>query len=252
MISAGAVPKLVALLRQRSTTEEVRSNVVDALAHITAGDTAARKSIVSAGALPLLVSELDATPINETSSAAMALNNVMAALPDTRAQVLAAGPLPALISRLRSSNGEVQEETATVLRSLTLHCPQHQLQLLGAGALPPLIALLTRGSARAQEQAAGLLVILTSHPEGRVPAISAVQPLLQLIRLPSASVGLRQEAAQVLVNLAADVKTAAAMFDEGGVAILGDMLRQGEASDRCAVCWNCGCAEGRYSYASWG
>jgi hypothetical protein len=194
LVDAGVIGELVKLLLA-GTADDLQAGAAAALANLAMGDVFFLDAIVSAGAIPRLVSLLGgggglgggsgSYPAQMSCGTLMNLANTAA----NQASIAAAGAIPRLVQLLggADSSPAVQAAAAGVLRNLALLVANHA-PIVAAGAIPRLVQLLARrhdGLASAvHEFATGVLMHLARDTPAAIVAAGAIPLLVQLLEEP--------------------------------------------------------------------
>ena len=136
-----------------------------------------------------------------------------------------AGAIPQLIALLRDGCDSAKTGAASTLWNIAT-TDGYKVVIAEAGAIPPLISLVRAGSAIAQAQAAMALRTLSLNEDNRLAvAAGAIPPLVALVKNGN-DVGKRQAAA-ALWNLSLSNAAKVTIHEEGGLAVLLAVLRDG-------------------------
>ena len=162
MIAAGAVDRLVALLK--SSSSDVKAVTASALASISKNSVEGSESVVAAGAGPVLVQLLHPrlgeeaavpptsaqTLFSIRSNALAVLANLAGCVAASRSALFAAGAVPRLIAMLQSDSEDFQEKAAATLGNLVCGATESQVRATAAGAVGTLIKLLASSTEAVQ------------------------------------------------------------------------------------------------------
>ena len=227
VVSAGALPPLVALLGAESTAE-VQSAAAGALRNIICGaDNRVKVAAASAGAVSFLVALLGTQePAAVQEQAAAALQH-LAFNADSKSKIIAAGAIPSLVALLRCNNTAAVQEVAAGALCMLVRNADNEVKTAASVAIPLLVTLLgIQHSAAVQEAAAKALSNITGVDAGNnimKAAAVAIPPLVALLGTHNTDVQLAT--AQALWNLVDDadnqVEVAAAGAISPLVALLG-------------------------------
>ena len=145
LVEAGALPPLLALLREDATSDAVEY-AASALANLTCNAEPRKAAIFEAGAVPALVALLEAgAESNAAYRAAIALAN-LATSETRRAAIVEAGAVPRLVALLAARTGSlVARRAAMALNNLAFKSVARSAAIVEAGAVPGLVALLADG-----------------------------------------------------------------------------------------------------------
>ena len=225
VIAAGAVEHLVQMLK--SMLAIVQADAVSTLAYISRNSVEGARSVVAAGAIPILVlllrpsSIMEATRQSVTDALASSIRlNVLVLLGDlaavdaaSRASLFDAGIVPRLVEVLRSDCEDSQCKAAGVIGYLACEDPGNQIRIAAASeAVPPLIKLLASRSEAVHVCAASALgnIVLNIGLHAQFTSAGAIASLLRLLRQSKCAM-VQKLSARVLMGLALgnDTHTAA-------------------------------------------
>ncbi|KAH8096514.1 ubiquitin-protein transferase [Aureococcus anophagefferens] len=177
IVAAGAIPPLVALLR--NWNNEVKKWATRALVNLTSGNgyhvAAQPISIVDAGGIAPLVELLRDGSDGGKEQAARALANLAWNGDDIAPQsIVDAGGIAPLVELLRDGSDDGKKRAARALRNLSSADDAHDAMIAEAGAIEPLVELERNGSDDAKEYATDALDNL-AHNDDLVRPISAAR-----------------------------------------------------------------------------
>mmetsp|Transcript_65368 Transcript_65368/g.142476 ORF Transcript_65368/g.142476 Transcript_65368/m.142476 type:complete len:387 (-) Transcript_65368:57-1217(-) len=252
MVTVGAVPPLVRIIRDRLARARTIAMAAGALAKMSCTDIGTAQ-IVSEGAIPLFIDLVQPgrVPEGRRSSAQVrsrgneeegqALGQAMGALAlaaiasrgiEQQVSIFTAGAFPPLVALLGQGSPEGRTQAAVALAALS-DSPELADDIVEEGALHPLFSLINEGNDEGKTQAAALMVKLTENKPHCQAVVSngALLPLLEMLAQGS-PMG-KANAAGVLRNIAMDVDQRApldalvpiaAKRIPGGAQILRDAL----------------------------
>ena len=162
IVAAGAIPPLVALVRNGS--DYGKKWAACALANLAIGDIAAQP-IADAGGIAALVELLRDGSDDGKMRAAHALAN-LACNGDVAAQsIVDAGGISALFELLRDGSDDGQKQAARALWNLTSNADAYDAMIAEAGAIEQLVELERNGSDDAKKNATEALRTLAYHDD---------------------------------------------------------------------------------------
>ncbi|ESQ46236.1 hypothetical protein EUTSA_v10000047mg [Eutrema salsugineum] len=182
--------------------------------------------IGNSGAIVLLVELLHSTDSATQENAVTALLNL--SINDNNKKAIAdAGAIEPLIHVLENGSSEAKENSAATLFSLSV-IEENKIKIGQSGAIGPLVDLLGNGTPRGKKDAATALFNLSIHQEnkGTIVQSGAVRYLIDLMD-PAA--GMVDKAVAVLANLATIPEGRNAIGQEGGIALLVEVVELGSA-----------------------
>ena len=181
IVAAGAIPPLVALVRNDSDDgKEVAACALANLAGSIGPDVL--RQIVAAGAIPPLVALVRNGSDYGKKWAACALANL--AIGDIAAQPIAdAGGIAALVELLRDGSDDGKMRAAHALANLACNGDVAAQSIVDAGGIAALFELLRDGSDDGQKQAARALWNLTSNADAYDAMIAEAGAIEQLVEL---------------------------------------------------------------------
>ncbi|KAF8092004.1 hypothetical protein N665_0428s0014 [Sinapis alba] len=182
--------------------------------------------IGNSGAIVSLVELLHSTDSATQENAVTALLNL--SINDNNKSLIAeAGAIEPLIHVLESGSSEAKENSAATLFSLSV-IEENKIKIGQSGAIGPLVDLLGNGTPRGKKDAATALFNLSIHQEnkGTIVQSGAVRYLIDLMD-PAA--GMVDKAVAVLANLATIPEGRNAIGQEGGIALLVEVVELGSA-----------------------
>lgn len=174
IVSTGTLPRLVALLR--SPEPQTQEAVAEAVWTLAIGCEHGRDAIITAGALPGLLSLL--CPHHYAQRPATgALYALAGVMQPCRTVMLAVDAAPLLAAILKSDKAKVQESAAKAIWSFAAGNQQRKDAIIAADVLPVLIALLQSAHVRVQRAAVRVLRNLASGSQQTKDAIIAADAL---------------------------------------------------------------------------
>ncbi|KAG5401357.1 hypothetical protein IGI04_015964 [Brassica rapa subsp. trilocularis] len=213
--------------------EELKSSLLDVERRATAEIRLLAKHnmdnrivIGNSGAIVSLVELLRSTDSATQENAVTALLNL--SINDNNKSLIAeAGAIEPLIHVLENGSSEAKENSAATLFSLSV-IEENKIKIGQSSAIGPLVDLLGNGTQRGKKDAATALFNLSIHQEnkGMIVQSGAVRYLIDLMD-PAA--GMVDKAVAVLANLATVPEGRNAIGQEGGIALLVEVVELGSA-----------------------
>ncbi|CAI0600327.1 unnamed protein product [Linum tenue] len=151
-IDAGTIKSLLELLEQDNDIH-VRASAAEALEALTNKSEDARKCIVDANGVYLLISSVIPPKSNEQhQECAVELLLILTdQVDESKWAITAAGGIPPLVQLLDVGSKKAKEDAALVLWNLCCHSEDIHACIESAGAIPAFIWLLATGTPKAQE-----------------------------------------------------------------------------------------------------
>ena len=196
--AAGAIAPLVRVLRT-ARSEVMQAHAVMTLTSLACNDA---KSVVSAGALPVLVTCMTDRSAIVRERAAGALHAIAKDF-NTHAAILEAAPLLPLARLLTSGSQKAQAFAHHALLHLS-NAPTFPQQFVAAGAIPPLVQQLRSESALVQHRGMMMLGVLASKALEDISAPvegAGALPLLANLQSAASTEEMRSGAGRLLQAL---------------------------------------------------
>ncbi|CAH2061402.1 unnamed protein product [Thlaspi arvense] len=182
--------------------------------------------IGNSGAIVLLVELLHSNDSATVENAVTALLNL--SINDNNKKAIAdAGAIEPLIHVLENGSSEAKENSAATLFSLSV-IEENKIKIGQSGAIGPLVDLLGNGTPRGKKDAATALFNLSIHQENKATIVQS-GAVRYLIDLMDPAAGMVDKAVAVLANLATISEGRNAIGQEGGIALLVEVVELGSA-----------------------
>ena len=193
-VSAGAIPSLVALLKQSATYSEAAVHASWSLGNLARTSAEVQTLIGSAGGLEPLVASLDNGKAQ--AAAAYALGCLAHDHPSNQATIVTLGGAARLIAMLSVVSVETQANAARALAAMASgggdgEDPQVQDAIRVAGGVRPLLALIESRYPHAQLEAVAAFAMLAKNNPANQDAIAeagGLPPLVGITQWPPATV----------------------------------------------------------------
>ena len=152
---AGAIPPLVALLRNGSAD---RQEQAAAALGLLAGNNAVTAATVEADSIAPLVALVRNGRAVGQERAARALANIARGSRANQAAIVEAGGIAPLVELVRNGHAGGKERATEALRNLAQENAAIQAAIVEAGAIPPLVMLVRDGAVRGHQENSGTLL----------------------------------------------------------------------------------------------
>ncbi|KAJ0620977.1 putative chromatin remodeling & transcription regulator BTB-POZ family [Helianthus annuus] len=231
IVDAGALPRLVALLKRHRDGENSRAvngvirRAADAITNLAHENSSIKTRVRVEGGIPPLVELLEFIDAKVQRAAAGALRTLAFKNDENKTQIVDYNALPTLILMLRSEDAAIHYEAVGVIGNLVHSSPNIKKEVLLAGALQPVIELLSSSCSESQREAALLLgQFAAADTDCKVHIVQrgAVGPLVEMLQSPDAQ--LREMSAFALGRLAQDTHNQAGIAHGGGIPPLLKLL----------------------------
>jgi len=231
IVDAGALPRLVALLKRHRDGENSRAvngvirRAADAITNLAHENSSIKTRVRVEGGIPPLVELLEFVDAKVQRAAAGALRTLAFKNDENKTQIVDCNALPTLILMLRSEDAAIHYEAVGVIGNLVHSSPNIKKEVLVAGALQPVIELLSSSCSESQREAALLLgQFAAADTDCKVHIVQrgAVGPLVEMLQSPDAQ--LREMSAFALGRLAQDTHNQAGIAHGGGIPPLLKLL----------------------------
>uniref|UniRef100_A0A1J3DSV9 RING-type E3 ubiquitin transferase n=1 Tax=Noccaea caerulescens TaxID=107243 RepID=A0A1J3DSV9_NOCCA len=218
------VKKLVEELK--SSSLDVQRQAVTELRFLAKHNMDNRIVIGNSGAIVLLVELLYSNDSAIQEHAVTSLLNL--SINDNNKSLIAdAGAIEPLIHVLQNGSSEAKENAAATLFSLSV-IEENKIKIGQSGAIGPLVDLLGNGTPRGKKDAATALFNLSIHQENKATIVQS-GAVRYLIDLMDPAAGMVDKAVAVLANLATIPEGRNAIGQEGGIALLVEVVELGSA-----------------------
>lgn len=217
----GAIPRLVALLRNSKLTRP-HNSAIRALWRL-AGNEDNQLAIAREGAMPLLATMLEDGREQYHELAAAAFEALSRDCTDNQLMLARVGAITPLVHLLGSESDETQHHAKLALLNIASPSPDNRNAVVN-----PLVSLLNVRNADAQTKAAEALTLLAARSTSNMSALAsagAIPPLVALLGDGRNVSGLQTRAAECLSYLARAGEIKMLIVDAGGVAPMVTMLR---------------------------
>jgi vacuolar protein 8 len=187
ILEAGGIPKLLELLKEKSTT--VLENAVSALSKLAYQNKKTQAAIAAAQGVAILVQTLtvylkEATGVKLCELTAEAIRNLANENKYIQTLSLNEGAHIPLVSLLSHPVSKLKANAAGALAALARDHPDNQSAIQKAGAIPPICANVRDGSAETKEESAAVLWSLAKDNtpiKTMIAQLGGIDPLLSML-----------------------------------------------------------------------